>query len=72
MKLYYYEYETSVFSAWDEPKYYLYSGFLIDTPLGVIELSDEEYTNPLHETMEDFSKEVKKLFPRNFSMVELK
>jgi hypothetical protein len=71
MKLYYYEYETSVFSAWDDCRYYLYSGFLIETPLGIFDLTEEEYTNPLHENMDNFKTEIKKVLPKNFSIVEL-
>lgn len=71
MKLYYYEYETSVFSSWEDCKMELQQGYLIWSPFGVAQHFDEdEVNNFVH--YEEFIQSISKHFPRNFQIVELK
>lgn len=71
MKLYYYEYETTVFLPFSNPSYDLVQGFLLETPYGFLQMYDEDESN-MWPSAEDFNNHVKKFYPQNFQMVELK
>lgn len=71
MKLYYYTYETTVLRPFFDTEYDLYEGFLIDSPLGLVRLDDEEESY-MYGSIDEFKTRVSKYFPRNFDIVELK
>ena len=70
MKLYYFEYEPTVRTWFWDTEYHLYHGFLLETPLGVLEYFDEDEINNWNNT-EEFKAHINRFIPRNFHIVEL-
>lgn len=71
MKLYYYTYETTVFRPFFDTEYDLEDGYLIEGPLGIIQVF-ESYEANVFEDIKDFKKHIQFRQPRNFGIVELK
>jgi hypothetical protein len=71
MKLYYYEYKSTVLLSWDDTSYETYYGFLIESALGITQFYIEDEAN-VFESMEEFKQHVSRRQPKEFSIVELK
>lgn len=71
MKLYYYEYETTVFRPFFDTEYDLKQGYLVESPLGVIQYFGESDTNEFG-SIDEFTSYVDRFLPRNLQIVELK
>lgn len=72
MKLYYYEYETSVFLPFKDSGYELEQGFLIESPFGVIQYFDRDELNEFDD-LEAFKLHIKQFYPKDgvINIVEL-
>lgn len=71
MKLYYYEYETTVFNSFSNPDYELVQGYLQESPIGLLQFFDEDEFNTWN-NIDDFNISIEKYFPKNFKIQELK
>lgn len=72
MKLYYYEYETTVFRDFWDTEYDLYMGFIVDSPIGLIRMEDEIVHEDIYPDLESVIRVINQYQPRNFHIVELK
>jgi hypothetical protein len=52
--------------------YDLLQGYLIESPLGVLHLFDDEDEIILYNSVDDFKECISNRFPKDFAMVELK